>query len=343
MTRLARLRGDSWRHASLLLVLVVAVIGALGWRRGWIWIRGIYDIVTLILPGGLGLIALRALLSRRRGLAGGNFALATALGLLRVWSSHVELEWLAVRRAAIETPKVGRTVRILHLSDVQAMHVGGHEARVFGKVRDLHPDLLLYTGDLVQTRTRAEFPDELSRMAPLLASVEPPLGKIAVFGDTDRALRGTSLRERGGLELLEGACYVPLPGGGRIALLGLTLRESRADVRALVRAWLSTLGRCDVGIVLGHAPDYAMALVDEPVDLLLAGHTHGGQVRIPFLGPPHIASGVPRAWSRGFRSIGRPYLNVSAGAGAEHAFGLPCIRFNCPTEMTLLELRPAEQ
>jgi predicted MPP superfamily phosphohydrolase len=77
-----------------------------------------------------------------------------------------------------------------------------------------------------------------------------------------------------------------------------------------------------------------------PIDLCLAGHTHGGQVRLPYWGALVIDSEVPEAWSSGFARIGIPYLNVSAGAGSNRFGGLPPMRLNCPTEMTLIELAP---
>ena len=131
-------------------------------------------------------------------------------------------------------------------------------------------------------------------------------------------------------------------GGGTIDLYGLSLYQSKEQewaVRA-VEDWLSKSEANAFRILLGHAPDYALGVKDQQIDLCLAGHTHGGQVRLPGYGPLVIDSEVPKKWSRGFRSIGIPYLNVSAGAGSNRYEGLPPIRFNCPTEMTLIELVP---
>ena len=123
----------------------------------------------------------------------------------------------------------------------------------------------------------------------------------------------------------------------------LTLGQS-ADpdaARIVVGRWLAGTAPGDFTIVAGHRPDFAMGLEGMDVSLVLAGHTHGGQVRIPFLGPPVILSGVPRAWARGFRPLGGGWLDVSAGLGCEHTGGMPCIRVNCPPEMTLITLEPA--
>lgn len=94
----------------------------------------------------------------------------------------------------------------------------------------------------------------------------------------------------------------------------------------------------DVNILLGHAPDYILSLGHLSIDLCLAGHTHGGQVRIPFFGPPITLSRVPREWARGMHEVGNTRINVSAGVGSEHMMDLPAIRFNCPTEISVIEL-----
>ena len=92
-------------------------------------------------------------------------------------------------------------------------------------------------------------------------------------------------------------------------------------------------------IVVGHAPDFALGSVD--ADLLLAGHTHGGQVQIPFFGPIYTFSSVPRTWGGGgLHSLsGDRVLYVSRGTGMERA-DAPRLRFNCRPELTVLELVP---
>ena len=107
-----------------------------------------------------------------------------------------------------------------------------------------------------------------------------------------------------------------------------------------VEPWLEQSDANDFRILFGHSPDYALSVAEAPIDLCLAGHTHGGQVNLPFIGPLVIYSEVPKEWAKGFRRVGIPYLNVSAGAGSNRRGGLPPLRFNCPTEMTLIELVP---
>ena len=91
-------------------------------------------------------------------------------------------------------------------------------------------------------------------------------------------------------------------------------------------------------IVLGHRPDYALGRID--ADLLLAGHTHGGQVRLPFVGPLLTLSRLPRSWAVGRSELpGGQTLYVSRGVGMERG-GAPRIRFLCPPELVVIDILP---
>ena len=91
-------------------------------------------------------------------------------------------------------------------------------------------------------------------------------------------------------------------------------------------------------IILGHASDYVLSIMDSDVDLCLAGHTHGGQVNLPFIGPLLNASNTPKSWAEGFRRFDHAALNVSSGIGSERAVGLPPIRLNCPPTITVFKI-----
>jgi hypothetical protein len=92
-------------------------------------------------------------------------------------------------------------------------------------------------------------------------------------------------------------------------------------------------------IVLGHSPNFALGRVD--ADLLVAGHTHGGQVRLPWIGPLMTLSAVPRAWAAGTTRLdsGRT-LVVSRGVGMERG-DAPRLRFLCRPEIVIVEIVPA--
>jgi uncharacterized protein len=74
------------------------------------------------------------------------------------------------------------------------------------------------------------------------------------------------------------------------------------------------------------------------IDLVLAGHTHGGQVVLPLLGPPHTAIRLPRRYAGGLNDYGGIALHVSRGIGMERGFAPP-VRFLCPPEVCVVDVR----
>ncbi|MCX7016434.1 MAG: metallophosphoesterase [Candidatus Sumerlaeota bacterium] len=348
-----RQAAEAWTLLALQPALFVVMnnIYWIEWRGGhdvFDVIRQAYAFETLGFPlslaaaGGLGMAVWRQE-RERRWLFRASLACLVGAFLCfgaHIYATYVEPQLLFVRHVEIATPKVERPVRILHFADFQVDRVGPYERRAVAKMRSLAPDLILFTGDLAQPLAPATFESVLPKLAALLETLEPPLGKFAVYGDIDGPLRKKMDGHTGGFRWLnDEEASIPLDGG-RLRLLGLSLGDSAVGARRQVKDWLAEGGAKNFTIVLGHMPDFAMSLTDVPADLCLAGHTHGGQVRIPFYGPLMTLSAVPRDWARGFRPIGATRLNVTAGVGSEHGSDLPSLRVFCPSEMTLIELTP---
>lgn len=267
---------------------------------------------------------------------------ALDLFALRYYVTSIEPQRLVVHHVRLATPKLTEAIRILHLSDIQSGAITDYEVSLFNQIKTLNPDLILNTGDLLQVVPPATFESEFPQLLALIKAVSPRLGTYAVFGDTERELYHLPAEQLAPLQMLSSRSVRIDTGAGIIHLHGLSLYQSKHQNWAMrtVDQWLAKAETHDFTILLGHAPDYALQMVDQTIDLCLAGHTHGGQVRLPWYGALVIDSDVPKDWSSGFRNIGIPYLNVSAGAGSNRFNGLPPIRFNCPTEMTLIELVP---
>ena len=118
----------------------------------------------------------------------------------------------------------------------------------------------------------------------------------------------------------------------------LLLSEEFDDAERVARTWDrpgSATADFDATIVVGHSPIELFGLpADTPnaIDLFLAGHTHGGQIRLPFFGPLHLDDGWPRNWSEGLVRLahGATWLYVTRGVGSSK---VP-VRFLCPPEVT---------
>jgi predicted MPP superfamily phosphohydrolase len=300
---------------TLLGIAVALVVLAVVWsglRKGLVWIALLYAFI------------------------------AVDLLALRYYVTSVEPQHLVVHHVRLETPKLTKPVRLLHISDIQSGGISDYEVEVFEQINALAPDLILNTGDFLQVVPPATFATEFPKLMAMIREVNPRLGTYAVYGDTERELYGIPADKLAPLKMLSSRSAQIDTGGGVINLHGLSLYQSKNQIWATrtVEDWLAETSSGEFRILFGHAPDYALKVVDLPIDLCLAGHTHGGQVRLPWYGALVIDSEVPKEWSRGFRRIGIPYLNVSAGAGSNRFKGLPPLRFNCPTEMTLIELVP---
>ncbi|MCE5229759.1 metallophosphoesterase [bacterium] len=276
-----------------------------------------------------------------------TIAIVTALLFYgaRVWATDIEPNLLQVRRVTISTPKLTAPLRVLHITDIQSDYVGRREERAFEIMRGLNPDLVIFTGDLLQPLKPATMQTERPKMDKLLRSLTPRLGIVAVGGDVDlpNPPFGLSTGIGGMLTLVNAAIQIDT-GDGRLNVFGLGVGQSHSagDFHPEVNGWFAKAPPADFTILLGHSPNYILTASEMPIDLCLAGHTHGGQIRIPFFGPPVTQSNVPRELARGLHKVGKTRLNVSAGIGGEHMAGIPIIRVNCPPEMTLIELVPAK-
>lgn len=355
----SRPRLGGWKIAGISLALVVLYVGIRNYlyvdagmlRPNFSVIHRAYDFNLWELPLTLFGVALffAGLAVTWSGLRRGLLYLAlfyaflgVDLLLLRYYVTYVEPERLVVKHVRLETPKLERPLRILHITDIQAGAITDYERRIFDRIQELEPDLILNTGDFLQVVPPATFESEFPKLLAMIREVNPRLGTYGVFGDTEVELHGVPPDVMAPLRILSSRTAVIDTGAGRISLHGLSLYQSQNAewAQRTIETWLEASDASDFRILFGHSPNFATGVGELPIDLCLAGHTHGGQVRLPWYGPLVIDSDVPREWAMGFRRVGIPYLNVSAGAGSNRFEGLPPIRFNCPTEMTLIELVP---
>jgi uncharacterized protein len=247
------------------------------------------------------------------------------------WSFLIEPRMLEVTHVRLESAKIDQPVRIVVLSDFQTDAIGSYEHSVVREVASLHADLLLLPGDYIQAMDHRAHHDAWEGFVGLLKAegVKAPLGVFAVGGDCERGSVWT--RWFDGLPIVAWDETTSVDAGP-VRLTGLSYDDS-GDTRLRV----APADRFHV--VFGHRPDFALGEIS--ADLLIAGHTHGGQVRFPFIGPLITLSRVPRAWAAGVtRLSGGRTLAVTRGTGMERGHA-PRLRFLCRPEIMVIEIRPA--
>ncbi|MBN1249445.1 MAG: metallophosphoesterase [Anaerolineae bacterium] len=269
--------------------------------------------------------------SRRPPLATGAFALALCLGLVALDAFLIEPHWLDTTMVEIRSPKLSEPVRVVVLADIQTDRPGRYEARVLWEAMAQAPDLILLAGDYIHLGRRSgSYEEEMAALRDLLvaADLQAPLGIYAIAGNVDRPGLWTEI-------------FAGLP-------VMTTEETTRYDLGPLVLTSLSMADAFGTSvalppeeryhIVLGHSPNFSLAPVGG--DLLVAGHTHGGQVQLPFLGPLLTLSVVPRGWASGVTEIGWDrWLVVSRGIGMERG-AAPRVRFLCRPELVIVDLIP---
>jgi len=275
------------------------------------------------------------LLSRRRFLK-----LAGAAGLLGLTAGYpvmIERYLVVTNHYKIPVPNLPasfRGLRIVHLTDIHhgALVPLSLVQWVVNRANRIPRDLTLLTGDYVHERNAHE---QVDRVWPVLGELTAPEGVYATLGNHDHwadTLRSRQWLARTGFGLRNGPAVLER-GGEQLWLVGAgDLEEDYTPLDGR----LAGIPERACRIVLAHNPDTADTPFTERVDLMLCGHTHGGQVRVPGLGAP-VLPVKNKAYSSGLVYSPRELpVFISRGIG----WAIYPVRFNCLPEIAVLELEP---
>lgn len=273
-------------------------------------------------------------ISRRRFVLGGSALLAGAAASELFYRQP---RALVVEEVSLATAKVppGRELRMVQLSDLHMRHFGSYQEKVVRTVNQLAPELILLTGDYVERHRTLEGLRDFCR------ELVAPGGIFAVQGNWEywARLEGQKLRQNladVGARLLINERADLVLGDLPVSILGLDYPSPADHLRVLLGAADSSR----LNLLLSHVPAFDHSLLGSAADLVLCGHTHGGQVRLPLL-PPLVRPRFTGRFSDGLYRVGDRatplYVNRGVGTSA-----LP-IRFLCPPEVTLITLKGLAQ
>lgn len=333
----------AWAGAAAIAGTGVATFLSLGLGVGFFGtIRMIYLAGVVGIPlVGLGLVVLAATRRVRiRALAWPVVALGLAAAPVGAWTSFVGPYDLRVERTEVRLSprRAGAApIRIGVLADLQCDSVGAPETAAVEALLAEKPDLILVPGDLFQPQfdRLREWKRVREPLVALLARVRAPHGVYFVPGDVDAADSIGAVRDGTDWRVLLDETVTLRIRDRIVTIAGAMNRASHALARDLERR----PGDEDVRILLTHAPDAVLAMDGPPrVDLVVTGHTHGGQVVLPGFGPLMTLSSVPRRVAAGGLHVLRGrHLYVSRGIGMERNQAPP-MRFLCPPEVSVLTL-----
>jgi predicted MPP superfamily phosphohydrolase len=240
----------------------------------------------------------------------------------------VEPYRIVTRTVRLTHRKVKAPVRLLHMGDLHVRHWSAVEERLVAEARRLKPDLLVLSGDY------SAMPGSLSALERLLRELAAVAPVYAALGNSEY-LRPVQEEIR-----LPGLTWLD-DDNRAVSVRGTALRVYGIRPGSERNFW--QLGRntrpFEFGVCLYHFPDFAPHLERVPYDLMLSGHTHGGQIRLPGFGALISMSRAGTGYASGvFRSEGKTAV-VTSGVGCE-SYGLPRARFLCPPELVVVDLAP---
>jgi predicted MPP superfamily phosphohydrolase len=257
-------------------------------------------------------------------------------GVLRLsglyWQGRRNAAKLLLRRNEIvshRVPKAFDGFRILHLSDLHTDMSQQAMVRLLDLLPGLEYELCVLTGDY-RGKTIGPFDLSLAGMARLREALKGPV--YGVLGNHD-TIRMVPDLEGMGIRMLLNECVVTERGGHRIHLAGIDdAHFFRVDN---IEKAADAVPHEDFSILLSHTPEIYRQAAHAGFDLLLSGHTHGGQICLPGGIPITLDAALPRSLGSGawkYRDMAG-YTSVGAGSSV-----VP-VRFNCPPEITLHYLR----
>jgi predicted MPP superfamily phosphohydrolase len=207
------------------------------------------------------------------------------------------------------------------------------------KINDLKPDMIVFSGDFVNL-SNTDDPRAENAIREIIGAWHAPLGVYCVSGTplVEPAARVAAFtRDLDNLKWLQNQWLTVETPGGPLNILGLSVTHDMQKDRALLKKMMLSAPKTGLHLLLMHPPDIAPEANDAGIDLYLCGHTHGGQIRLPFIGAVFSSSHLGQQFIMGRYELGTTTLYTSRGVGME-GLGAPRARFLCPPEIILWEI-----
>ncbi len=220
---------------------------------------------------------------------------------------------------------------ILHISDLHIDGVDGLAESLAPLLRRLRPDLCALTGDY-RYEIRGACAEVYPRLQHVISSISARLGIIGILGNHDAAEIAIQLEQMGVRMLVNDAAEVSV-GGSSVWFIGV---DDSFDYRCddLPKAMSKTPSGA-FKVLLAHSPQLYREAAAAGIQLYLCGHTHAGQIRLPFIGAVKKNTPVPKGLIQGHWSHEGMQGYTTWGAGCST---LP-VRYRCPPEVALIELK----
>lgn len=240
---------------------------------------------------------------------------------------YIEPGWVQLTNHTIQTDKLpkGARFRIVQISDIHMDRYDGREQTMIRLTAKSRPDIIFLTGDYLNLKKSKNY-KALTLIGEKLIKIAPT---YAVAGNWDNSLSMEAL-EKAGVRSVSRWDIIPTPKDGRIAL-GYLWWSMPADV-----VYISPDIKGLYKVLLCHRPDSFDSAANKGIDLMLSGHTHGGQVRLPIFGALLPLPDMIGKYQAGLYKKGKSVLYVNRGIGTEAL--APAVRFYCRPEVAVIDI-----
>jgi uncharacterized protein len=242
------------------------------------------------------------------------------------YAYFVEPYWLDVRRVEIQSSKINSKLRIIHISDIHSDSFPRLEEKLPTAIANEKPDLIVFSGDSVNSD------DGIPVFRKCLSEIAKIAPTYVVKGNWDLGVQ--NLFEDTGAVQLNGKIEEISIKENKISLVGV----SAFDIVGLNKK-LADLKTENFNLFVYHLPDEIENISQSNVDLYCAGHTHGGQIALPFYGALVTLSKFGKKYESGTFEVGKTWLNVNRGIGMEGE-SAPRVRFFSRPEISVIDVYP---
>ncbi|WP_419851262.1 metallophosphoesterase [Candidatus Poriferisocius sp.] len=256
-----------------------------------------------------------------------------------VYATHIEPFWLRVDAATLAVEGISEDIRIGVIADLQTTSIGNYENEAIDRLISFAPDIVMFPGDLHQIEA-GQFEERAPQFTQLVQRLVDAVPVVyLVNGHSDTVAELHQITHGTGAQVLDNEIATLELKGNVVHIAGVSLLGR--DYEPAAQLAVDRLSNDDlpgVRILLAHEPDVIKLLEGSTVDLLVSGHTHGGQVAIPFFGPPITASSVPRHIAAGgLHELHGTPTYVSTGVGRERG-NAPQVRFGVRPSIGIIDL-----
>ncbi|GFZ87655.1 metallophosphoesterase [Paenibacillus marchantiophytorum] len=263
-------------------------------------------------------------------------SLLASCGLVGSYSGYVEPKWLEFKRMTLTFDRLPNAFHGLKLLQFSDLHIGHHFdlnnlKHIVALINKEKADILCFTGDLFDTHVI----EDAALTSEILTSLQAPLGKWSVLGNHDK-WKGPNLTlpilQDGGFQSLVNAFQTLTYKGQSIQIAGVEdMLTGKPDIKKTLTGYNAQM----FTLLLSHCPDFADQVGSYAIDLQLSGHTHGGQIRLPFVGAV-ITPPRGRNYVMGLQEVPNSSMRVYTNRGIGTTT-LP-FRLLCRPEITIFTL-----